>query len=391
MAKRAIAPPAASPGMRIEMWPIDRPKPYPRNARKLSAAAVDKVAASLQEFGWQQPLVVDREDVMIVGHTRLLAAKKLGMTEVPVHVALNLTPAQVKAYRLMDNRVHQESEWDFNLLAPELVDLKDLFKFDLGLTGFDSGEIDELLVDKAAGLTDEDAVPEVPVAPVSVLGDLWLLGGHRVLCGDSTAIDAAQRLCGANKPDLCFTDPPYGISVVRNGSIGGKPFGKNGFDGVVEAGVYAPIIGDDSIDTALAVFSVCEVLKIKTVILWGGNFYAHKLPPARCWIVWDKETDGNFGDGEIAYCTAEKSIRIFRHKWHGMLKASERNEKRVHPTQKPVALAEWAFEEFKPAASVLDLFLGSGSTLIACEKTGRACYGMELSPDYVDVIVNRWQ
>jgi ParB-like nuclease domain len=199
--------------MKIELWPIDKPIPYARNARTITTAAVDKVAASIQEFGWRQPIVVDAQRVIIAGHTRLLAARKLGLTEVPVHVADNLTPAQVKAYRLMDNRSHDEASWDFELLGPELLDLQNLGFGDLELTGFDAQEIADFLAgtEATAGLTDEDAAPEPPVTPVTVPGDLWLLGGHRVLCGDSTSVDATSRLCGAGAADMVFTDPPYNV------------------------------------------------------------------------------------------------------------------------------------------------------------------------------------
>jgi len=161
--------------MNIELWPIDKPIRYARNARKISEAAVAKVAASIKEFGWRQPIVVDTEGVIVAGHTRLLAARRLGMTTVPVHVAANLTPAKAKAYRLMDNRSHEEAEWDMELLPLELEDLKSS-EFGLGLTGFDDGEIGRLLGADHAGLTDENAVPAVPENPLSKLGDVWILG-----------------------------------------------------------------------------------------------------------------------------------------------------------------------------------------------------------------------
>src|SRR5512135_75173 len=200
--------------MNIELWPIDKPIPYARNARKISEAAVAKVAASIKEFGWRQPIVVDQEGVIIAGHTRLLAAQRLGLKTVPVHVAANLTPAQIKAYRLMDNRSHEEAEWDMELLPLELEDLKAL-DFDLGLTGFDERELGKLL--GSGRHPDEDVVPEVPENPASKPGDLWLLGDlphqHRVLCGDSTSPEALVRLLGDRKPNLMVTDPPYGIEL----------------------------------------------------------------------------------------------------------------------------------------------------------------------------------
>src|SRR6185503_3733714 len=199
--------------MHIESWPTDKPIPYARNARQISQKAVDKVAASIREFGWRQPIVVDGAGVIVAGHTRLLAAQKLGLLEVPVHVAANLTAAQVKAYRLMDNRSHQEAQWDVELLGPEMSELKDL-AVDLSLTGFDAAEIEKLLLpesDEAA-----DACPAVEDGPaVTVLGDCWLLGPHRLVCGDSTSSDAVSRACGAvlglPAPFLMVTDPPYGV------------------------------------------------------------------------------------------------------------------------------------------------------------------------------------
>jgi 16S rRNA G966 N2-methylase RsmD len=405
--------------LKVEIWLIARPIPYYKNARKCPQAAIDKVAASLREYGWQQPIVVDLEGVIVVGHTRLLAAKKLGMTEVPVVVARNLTPAQIKAYRIMDNRSAQETSWDLDLLGVELLDLKDL-GVDLTLTGFDYPELGALLAgpEAAAGGAGEDVVQEPPAQPVTVLGDLWLLGEHRVLCGDSISVDAVSRLLDGRKADMVFTDPPYGIKAVKGGQVGdSKAFGSTGNAGgklpfggkkghvhgerplrgrlspkVIPTNFYAPIIGDDSTNTAIAAYNLCSGLAIPVLIFWGGNYYADRLPPSRCWIVWDKEVTGSFADVEIAWTNLDKVARLFRHQWSGLMKASERGERRVHPTQKPVALAVWCLEEFgKAGDKVLDLFLGSGSTLIACEKTGRTCLGMELSPDYVDVVVQRWQ
>src|SRR5438067_8962843 len=173
--------------MTITMWSLDRIIPYARNARKIPVAAVDKVAASIQEFGWRQPIVVDGKGVIICGHTRLLAARKLGLQEAPVHVAENLTPAQVRAYRLLDNRSHEETTWDADLLGLELLDLKGM-GVDLDLTGFNTDEIDEYLKhgERGSGLSDEDAVPEVPETPVSVPMDVWIMKPHRLLCGDAT-------------------------------------------------------------------------------------------------------------------------------------------------------------------------------------------------------------
>jgi hypothetical protein len=190
-------------------WPIGRPKPYPKNARKWSKSAVEKVAASIKAFGWVQPIVCDREDVIVIGHLRLAAAHFLGLTEVPVHVASNLSPAQINALRIADNRTHEESDWIEDLLSAELLDLKSL-DFDLGLTGFDSREISALIDQPNAA---EDEVPPLPVLSVSRQGDLWLLGPHRVLCADSNDARSVARLLGQHKPSLLVCDPPYGISL----------------------------------------------------------------------------------------------------------------------------------------------------------------------------------
>ena len=186
--------------LRVCWWPIDKPVPYARNSRKIPERAIDKVAASIKEFGWRQAIVVDKAGVIICGHTRLLAAQKLGQKQVPVHVADSLTPAQVKAYRLMDNRSHEETDWDTDLLGPELEELRD-FDFDLELTGFDQHEIEDFLADAEL---DERAnrIPDLPKNPVTVSGDVWLCGQHRVLCDDSTKPDAVSRLCGRTKPFL---------------------------------------------------------------------------------------------------------------------------------------------------------------------------------------------
>jgi ParB-like nuclease domain len=196
--------------MKIELWPISRPIPYARNARKISQQAIDKVAASLKEFHWKQPLVVDAEGVIVVGHVRLLAAQKLGMTEVPVHIANDLTNAQVRAYRLMDNRSHEEAEWDYELLGPELLELKDL-EFDLELTGFDEDELVALLAENTAGLTDEDEAPAVPEFAITQPGDLWTLGKHRLLCGDAINRDTVERLMKGEKAYPEHVHRPMGV------------------------------------------------------------------------------------------------------------------------------------------------------------------------------------
>ena len=385
--------------LKIVQKPVDKLIPYINNSRTHSDEQIAQIAASIKEFGWTNPILVDGANGIIAGHGRLMAARKLGYTEVPTIELKDLTETQRKAYIIADNRLALNAGWDNEMLTIELGELGDL-GFDLELTGFTDEEIKALMpVDVTEGLTDEDATPEVPETPTTVLGDVWVLGKHRLMCGDSTSIDAVDRLMDGGKADMVFTDPPYGISIVKGSKIGGdKPFGskdRRGTDGatnVVKANLYAPIAGDDTIDVAIEAIQVIKTLNAKVEIIWGGNYYAQALENSSCWIVWDKENTGNFADAELAWTNQKTAVRIFKHMWNGMVKASEHGQKRVHPTQKPVKLAEWCFEQYgAECKTVLDLFCGSGSTLVACESFGKTGYMMELSPHYCDVIVKRWQ
>jgi len=211
---------------------------------------------------------------------------------------------------------------------------------------------------------------------------------HVLMCGDSTDKAQVDKLMNGEKADMCFTDPPYGVNERTNRKTSGR-------DKLAECQDFQPVIGDDSNQTAIDAYRLCESLNIKTQIFWGGNYYCNALPETSSWIVWDKRdgvaSDDN-ADCELAWCNNKKPARVYRHLWKGCIRSSEKNETKVHPTQKPVVLAEWCFDNYgKNPKSVLDLFLGSGSTLIACEKTGRKCYGMEISEHYVSVVIKRWQ
>ena len=388
-----------NPADKVEQWPIEKLVPYAKNSRTHSEEQVAQIAASIREWGFTTAVLVDESGSIIAGHGRVMAARKLGMASLPVMVAAGWTDAQKRAYVIADNKLALNAGWDNELLALELGELGDL-GFDLDLVGFTDEEIAALMpVQIEPGLTDDDAVPEVPEQPVTVLGDVWVLGRHRLMCGDSTSIDAVDKLMDGRKADMVFTDPPYGISIVKGQKIGGdKPFGSKdsrGTDGatnVVKANLYAPIAGDDTIDVAIEAIQVIKTLGAKVEIIWGGNYYAQALENSSCWIVWDKENTGNFADAELAWTNQKTAVRIFKHMWNGMVKASEHGQKRVHPTQKPVKLAEWCFEQYgEGCQTVLDLFCGSGSTLIACESKKKIGYMMELSPHYCDVIVKRWQ
>jgi DNA modification methylase len=373
--------PFTSSALPCEAWPLARPRPYDKNARKLSPKAVEKLAASIKAFGFRQPIVVDEKDVIIAGHTRLMAAQKLGLETVPVHVATGLTPAQVRAYRLADNRTAAETTWDEEILEAELAELKALDEIALSETAFDDEELEEYLATEPEG--DEDAVPDAPVTPVSRTGDLWLLGSHRVLCGDSTDAATVARLMDGAKADMVFTDPPYGIDY--------QDLKKN----------HTKIAGDESlanIDSLLRAtlanacpmflccnwkcYSVFEAAMIKA----GRN-------PKAC-IVWDKKT----GTQNLDRFYKQHEFILYFGPFGGQKTLAgdvwqcNREVRADHPTAKPVELIERAIEYVSsPKQIVLDLFGGSGSTLIACEKTQRRARLMELDPKYVDVIVARWQ
>jgi DNA modification methylase len=383
--------------MQVQHWPIDKPIPYARNARKIPQAAIDKVASSINEFGWRQPIVVDRENVVIVGHTRLLAARKLGLSEVPVHVADNLTPEQAKTYRLMDNRSHEEAQWDLELLVPEITELQ-AFAVDLSLTGFDPNEIDCFLADSAvSGLTDDDACPEPPEVPITAPGDLWMLGRHHLLCGDATDGDAAAGLMGSLQADLIITDPPYNVDyegyTAEKLKIAGDKMAADEFSAFLSktfrvyracakpgASVYVchPSSWQREFQNALeqSGFAVrCQEIWAKNTFAWGfGRYKFQHEPIFYCHV--QGQSDPWYGDKSQSTLWVEKKPAA----------------NRLHPTMKPVELLERAIvNSSKSGDLVLDLFGGSGSTLIACEKTARNARLMELDPKYCDVIVRRWQ
>ena len=352
--------------MNIEMWPIEKPIPYARNARKISDGAVAKVAASIKEFGWRQPIVVDTQGVIVAGHTRLLAARKLGLATVPVHVAANLTPAQIKAYRLMDNRSHEEAEWDMELLPLELEDLKSL-EFDLGLTGFDDDEIGRLLGAGHAGLTDENAVPEVPANPVSKLGDVWILGSHRLACGDCTDAAIVSKCLNGVRPHLMVTDPHDDRAdwsdawALFPGSVAY----------VWHAGKHASTV-QQSLE--------CADFEIRSQIIWAKNRFAL----SRGHYHWQHEPCWYAVRGETNWAGDRSQSTL----WSINVEILDTN----HGTQKPVeCMRRPILNNSSPGQAVYEPFSGSGTTIIACEQTGRASHAIELSPAYVDLAVKRWQ
>ena len=382
--------------MKIKTVKIEEAIPYIRNPRQ-NKAAIAKVSASLKEFGWQQPIVVDKDMVVIAGHTRLEAARTLGMDKVPVQIAEDLTDAQVKAYRIADNRVSQEAEWDLDLLRLELSDLDNL-DYNLMLTGFDDDELNGMLTEAVESFTDEDDVPELPDEPVSVIGDIWTLGNHRLMCGDSTSIDAIEKLVNGKVVDCVYTDPPYGMFLDANYDAmfeSDKSHRKTGKRFMKVAGDHDDF-KPEFINTIFKAFDYVD-----EIFIWGADYFSELIPNRKegSWVVWDKRTNQEMDKvtgNTFELCWSKKKhkrliARILWSGYHGMYKDGWK-KKRVHPTQKPVELVKWFFDNWsKPKDSVVDLFGGSGSTLIACQQTNRIAYLMELDEKYVDVIINRWQ
>lgn len=356
--------------VKVQLVDIKTVIPYARNPRK-NQEAVSKVAASIKEFGFKQPIVVDAENVVIAGHTRLMAAQQLEIKKVPVVVADDLTEAQVKAYRIADNRVSQEAEWDYDLLKLEIDDLVGL-NFNLDETGFDLKELEMILADKSEGLTDPDEIPEA-VDSITKLGDVWLLGNHRLVCGDSTSSDDIHKLMQGVYPDLIHTDPPYGMNAVSKSGVLSKTYKQD-------------MIGDDSNKTAKESFILINNLyPLAKQIWWGANYYSSVLPDSECWLVWDKlNGESDQTDCELAWANFRSVVRQFTH--------SSGKKNRVHPTQKPVALMGWIIKRFKINSKVIaDYFGGSGSTLMAAEMNNITSYIMEYDPKYCDIIVKRWE
>lgn len=375
--------------------------PYVNNARTHSDEQVIQIAASIKEFGFTNPVLIDGENGIIAGHGRLMAAKKLGLEEVPTIELSHLSEAQRKAYILADNKLALNSGWDNDLLAIEFAELNEL-GFDLDLTGFTLDEIDALTPEEIPpGLTDEDSVPELPEEPVTKLGDVWLCGNHRVMCGDSTSIDAVDNLM-PETANMIFTDPPYLMNFT--GGIhadGSKSF--NAKHGSIKNDKMSEEDGNNFLD------SINSIIKLKVDGAFYITFYRLGIDKyyasmfrtglqCRSLVIWDK---GNHTLSNSDYMSMYEPMFygwVNNHKFYGgkngmdiwRIKRTSKND--LHPTMKPVELVEKAIEDGSQINSiVLDLFGGSGTTIIACEKNNRKARLMELDPKYCDVIVKRWQ
>jgi hypothetical protein len=397
---------------------------------------------SIQKLGAGRSILLDKNGRVIAGNKTVAKFGEVGLEDVVIvrtdgkklvavqRTDLDLDSPEGREMALADNRVSEVNlSWDTEALAEigQEVDLGDWFTEE-EMAGWDV-EVDDFdpPSDEQDEETTADLIEQAEAGGIESrvkLGEIWKLGRHRIACGDSTDEGNVRKLLGGKVPGMVWSDAPYGISIVatngyvgggdcnrtsieecaakRLGSVGGsKPFGSKdvrGTDGasnIVEVNKYAPIIGDDTTDTAINAYKTASTIATKAVhIWWGGNYFASALPDSSCWLVWDKENTGNFADAELAWCNHPSAVRIFRHMWNGMVKASEHGQKRVHPTQKPIALCEWAFEKYGTDTDLIfDPFLGSAPSIIAAQKMpgSRTVYGFELSPDYCEVIIRRWE
>jgi DNA modification methylase len=359
-----------------EIIDIESIIPFAMNSRLHSDAQVAQLAASIREFGFTNPVLIDQDKNLIAGHGRVMAARKLGLASVPAIVVTGLDERKRRALVIADNKLAMNATWDDEVLKNELSDLA----ADFGeLMGFSEEELAAMLQEATQiedGLTDEDAVPELAAEPVTKPGDVWLLGKHRLMCGDSASTESIDRLLDGQQINAIVTDPPYGI----------------GIDGQKESKNKNPkhnrkahaFMGWDDERPDDGIFNYILALNVPSVI-WGGNYFADLLPATRGWLYWSKGQDGlTMSDGELAWTTEKKPLRSITVN-RSALKGS------VHPTQKPLQIVEFSLDYINAGEVVLDLFGGSGSTLMACEKTGRKARLMELAPQYCDVIVKRWQ
>jgi len=393
--------------MNIQEIEISKISPYKDNPR-INEDAVDVVSKSLSEFGFQQPLVLDKNMSVVVGHTRLLAAKKLGLTSVPCLIADKLNEEKIKAYRIMDNKSAEFAQWNYGLLTKEITDLLET-DYDLEFTGFTEVELEEMGFDMnlesfvEEPQSEEDVIPEMSdEPPKSKIGDVWLLGNHRLVCGDSTSIDDVDKLMNGEKADMIFTDPPWNVNYGDD-TAGGKYKDRKILNDHLKEDEWAEFV-----------MGFCTSLKIAS----KGGCMIYLVMSAQEWAIVDKTLRDHGFHWSSTIIWAKDSLVISRKDYHtqyepiwygwnadesrlsplldrkqsDVWEVTRPKISKLHPTTKPIELIERAIKNSTQRTNlVIDLFLGSGSTLIAAEKTGRRCFGMELDPKYADVIIERWQ
>lgn len=375
--------------MKVEYISIKKIHLNPQNPRLIKDDKFKKLCNSIRDFPRMlelRPIIIDDLGEILAGNQRYRACKELGLKEVPIMRASDLSDEQKQEFIVKDNI--GSGEWDFNLLSAQF-DSDVLSEWGLDVLGAGDFESITDIGDEKETKEDDYEIPEKDEIKTNIkYGDIIEIGQHRLMCGDSTKIEDVERLMNGKKVDMVFTDPPYGINE-KTDRVHEARFG------LAKANTFDKILGDENTNTAIKAIEIINYLKVNIQVIWGANYFAHSLSESGNWLVWDKrieekQRDVN-SDAELAWVKSSKrSVRIFRHLWKGMIKGSENGQRRIHPTQKPIALAEWCFQEYgKDCSNILDLFLGSGSTMVACHQLDRICYGMELEPKYCQVIVDR--
>jgi len=405
--------------MEVKDISIEKVIPYARNPRR-NDAAVASVAASIREFGFRQPIVVDEDLTVLVGHTRLKAAQSLGLTKVPVHIAKGLTESQRKAYRIADNKLNDLAVWDDEMLALELVDLQNA-SYDLELTGFGEEEIKKLEAmanTTTEGLTDPDEVPDVDTTDTKTKrGDIWLLGKHRIMCGDSTVADDVVGLMNGEKADLCFTSPPYNAGNSQTGAYGGGSANRTDFKRMYTHDLDNMSSEKYKFFLISVLDCIANIMTESACVLWnvaynaasrseyGEIVFGHSVLKVKETIVWDKGHGMNISGNNIYSRSAELVFLLAKTEkyksnqdggvYWNIWRISSRdrdNMQNGHGASFPVKLPLTGITQHSSCGNIVyEPFLGSGTTLMAAETTGRICYGMEISPQYVDVTVKRWE
>ena len=360
--------------LKVEYVNIGTIKPYKRNAKTHPKEQIEQIKKSIKEFGNCDPIGVWHDEI-VEGHGRYLALKELGETTIPIIRLDSLTDEQRRAYGLVHNQLTMNSPWDLPALDLELADLD----FDMGEFGF--GLLDDDYT-KPDEVKEDDFDEEPPAEPKAKRGDIYVLGNHRLMCGDSTSAEDVAKLMDGEKADLLLTDPPYGVKRDK----GFEGFG--GFGTPIKRRTYndswdGQAVSKEAIDNAIN--------NAKQAIIFGGNFFTDKLPVGKFWLVWDKHnTMPTFGDCELAWTNIQRnSVKKYDVEYNGLI---GKEKERFHPTQKPIKLMSAILNDFtKEKDTILDCFGGSGSALMACEQLNRKCYMMELEPKYIDVIIARWE
>jgi DNA modification methylase len=363
--------------MKIETVKISAVKSNPNNPRIIKDDKFKKLVTSIKEFPQMldiRPIVVNDEMIVLGGNMRLKACIEAGIKEVSIIKASELTPEQQNEFIIKDNVGF--GEWNWDDLANSW-DTEQLTEWGLDIPNF---EVTNLEAEE-----DDFEAPEGGIETDIVLGDLFEIGEHRLLCGSSTDSDAIANLMDGQKADMVFTDPPYGIKVVKSEMVGAN-------FGIAKKGKYSEVIADDTTETAKEFYDTCISLGMNNFIIWGGNYFTDFLPFSDGWLIWNKRagTDirNTFADGEMAWCSFHTPIRIYDQLWNGMIREGEK-DKRVHPTQKPIRMLSEVITDHIKGDLIFDGFLGSGSIMVASHQLKRKCYGMELDPKYCQVIIDR--